>query len=190
MAMSTTTVISPINVEARRKVDVRVGDTVRVHQKIEDKGKTRVQVFEGLVIARKHGAEAGGTFTVRRSSGAYGVEKIFPLYAPMIDKIEVTGRSRVRRSKLYYIRDKATRQIKRQMRNRVGVPEVAEDEVVEEAPDAEPDQAPETAEEASIDASADQEAGATENMKTDDVNNESTETAGDSAADTEKTKEA
>ncbi len=109
-------IISPVNVEERRNLDIRTGDTVRVHQKIEDKGKTRLQVFEGVVLARKHGKEAGGTFTVRRVSGGVGVEKIYPLYSPMIDKIEIVKRAKVRRSKLYYIREKAAKQIRRQMR--------------------------------------------------------------------------
>ena len=111
------TVVSPVNIEQRRELDIRAGDTVRVHQKIQEKGKTRIQIFEGLVIARKHGKEAGGTFTVRRTSLGIGVEKIFPLYSPNIDKIEITKRSKVRRSKLYHIRDKAAKEIRRQMRN-------------------------------------------------------------------------
>ncbi|MDP2648672.1 MAG: 50S ribosomal protein L19, partial [bacterium] len=72
--------------------------------------------FEGLVLARKHGREAGATFTVRRVSSGVGVEKIFPLYSPMIDRIEVVKRARVRRAKLYYIRDKAAREARRQLR--------------------------------------------------------------------------
>ena len=101
---------SPVDMEARKTLDLRVGDTVRVQQKSEEKGKTRIQVFEGLVLARKHGTEAGGTFTVRRVASGVGVEKIFPLYSPMIDKVEVVKRSRVRRAKLYYIRDKVSRE--------------------------------------------------------------------------------
>ncbi|MBI5645206.1 50S ribosomal protein L19 [Candidatus Kaiserbacteria bacterium] len=108
--------ISPIDMEARKKLDLRAGDTVRVHQKIEEKGKTRLQVFEGLVLARKHGTEAGGTFTVRRVSSGVGVERIFPIYSPMIDKIEIVKRARVRRAKLYYIRDKVAREARRQLR--------------------------------------------------------------------------
>ena len=110
-------ITSPVNVEKRRKLGIRSGDTVRVWQKIEEKGKTRLQAFEGLVLARKHGNEAGGTFTVRRLSGSVGIEKIFPLYSPMIDSIEIIKRSKVRRAKLYYIRDKVAREIRRQMRN-------------------------------------------------------------------------
>lgn len=108
--------ISPVDVNVRKKLDIRPGDTVRVHQKIEEKGKTRVQIFEGLVLARKHGTEAGGTFTVRRVSSGVGIEKIFPLYSPMIDKIEVVKRSRVRRAKLYFIREKVAREARRQLR--------------------------------------------------------------------------
>ena len=109
--------ISPVNVGERKDLGIRSGDTVRVHQKIQEKGKTRLQVFEGLVIARKHGSEAGATFTVRATLSGVGVEKIFPLYSPLIDKIEIVRRSKVRRAKLYYIREKVARQIRRQLRH-------------------------------------------------------------------------
>lgn len=108
--------ISPVNMAGRRQLGMRAGDTVSVHQKIQDKGKTRIQLFEGLVLTRKHGNEPGATFTVRKMSDGIGVEKIFPLYSPMIDKIEITRRSKMRRAKLYYIREKVAREIKRQMR--------------------------------------------------------------------------
>lgn len=127
------TVISPVNIDSRRNLDIKTGDTVRVHQKIEEKGKTRTQMFEGIVIARKHGREAGGTFTVRRTSLGVGVEKIFPLYSPNIEKIEITKRSKVRRSKLYHIRDKAAKEIRRQMRNMVMMDTVMTDEEEKEA---------------------------------------------------------
>src|SRR3990167_577612 len=110
-------VISPVNIEERQKLELRAGDTGRVWQKIVEKGKTRLQAFEGLVLARKHGKEAGATFTVRRMSSGVGVEKIFPLYSPVIEKIEVVKRSKVRRAKLYHIREKAAKEISRQMRN-------------------------------------------------------------------------
>ncbi len=128
-------VISPVNIEERSKLDLRSGDTVRVWQKIVEKGKTRLQAFEGLVLARKHGTEAGATFTVRRIASGVGVEKIFPLYSPIIDKVEVLKRSRVRRAKLYHIRDKAAKEISRQMRNIRTAKEV-EPEVVEETVEA------------------------------------------------------
>lgn len=117
--MNTTTVgvtISPVDMRGRKELGIRPGDTVRVHQKIQDKDKTRFQIFEGLVLVRKHGSDAGATFTVRKVVDGIGVEKIFPLYSPMIDKIEILRRSKVRRSKLYYIREKVAREIKRQMR--------------------------------------------------------------------------
>ncbi len=107
---------SPIDMEARKNLNLRVGDTVKVHQKIEEKGKYRIQIFDGLVLARKHGSEPGATFTVRRVASGVGVEKVFPLYSPMIDSIEVTKRSRVRRAKLYYIREKVAREARRQLR--------------------------------------------------------------------------
>lgn len=108
--------VSPVDTDARKNLDLRAGDTVRVWQKIAEGDKTRLQAFEGLVIARKHGGEAGATFTVRRQVSGYGVEKIFPLYSPGIDKIEILRRAKVRRAKLYYVREKVAREIKRQMR--------------------------------------------------------------------------
>jgi large subunit ribosomal protein L19 len=114
--------ISPVDMSERQKLGIASGDNVKVSQKIQEKGKTRLQIFEGLVLAVKHGKEAGATFTVRRVASGVGVEKIFPLYSPMIDKIAITKRSKVRRSKLYHIRDKAAKEIKRQMRNTRAMP--------------------------------------------------------------------
>ncbi len=127
------TVITPVDVASRRNLDMRTGDTVRVWQKIQEKGKTRLQSFEGMVLARKHGSEAGATFTVRRNTNGFGVEKIFPLFSPMIDKIEVTKRSKTRRSKLYYIRDKALKEVKKRFKM-ASVKFSTEDSKVEEAP--------------------------------------------------------
>lgn len=133
----------PKDIANRKDLDIRTGDTVKVSLKIEEKGKTRIQAFEGLVIARKHGTESGGTFTVRKISHGVGVERIFPLYSPSIEKIEVLRRTTVRRSKLYFIREKVTRDIRRKMRNFVGFfassadlaqPEDMMAEVVEETP--------------------------------------------------------
>jgi large subunit ribosomal protein L19 len=106
----------PAAVESRKDLDIRTGDTVRVWQKIEEKGKFRLQAFEGLVLARKHGTEAGGTFTVRRVSSGVGVEKVFPLYSPMIDRIEIVKRARVGRAKIYHIREKVSREARRLLR--------------------------------------------------------------------------
>jgi large subunit ribosomal protein L19 len=108
--------ISPVNMEARKSLDLRVGDTVNVHQKIQEKDKTRIQQFQGLVLARKGGTEAGATFTVRRVTDGYGVEKIFPLYSPVIDKIEIVKRSKTRRAKLYNIRRQALKKISKRMK--------------------------------------------------------------------------
>ena len=124
---------SPVKIKDRKALDLKSGDTIRVWQKIQEKGKTRLQAFEGLVIAVKHGKEAGSTFTVRRIASGVGVEKIFPLYSPMIDSIETLKRSKVRRAKLYHIREKATKEIRRQMRNIRALPDntPSDDEVVE-----------------------------------------------------------
>ena len=84
---------------------VTVGDTVRVHVKVKEGARERVQVFEGTVIAKKHGG-IEETFTVRRISYGIGVEKVFPLHAPSIEKVEVVRHGKVRRAKLYYLRDR------------------------------------------------------------------------------------
>ncbi|HEX9721749.1 MAG TPA: 50S ribosomal protein L19 [Candidatus Paceibacterota bacterium] len=85
--------------------DIQPGDTVRVHQKIKEGGKERVQVFEGVILARKHGKGISATITVRKISQNVPVERIFPLHAPFIQKIEIVKRAKVRRAKLYYLRD-------------------------------------------------------------------------------------
>jgi large subunit ribosomal protein L19 len=127
------TPFTTIDVEARKKVQFSSGDTVRVWSKVKDKDKYRLQAFEGLVLARKHGTSPSATFTVRKVSSGVGVERIFPLYSPMIDKIEVTKKSKARRSKLYYIRDKAAKEIRRKMKAIVsGKVAVEETEAAEE----------------------------------------------------------
>jgi large subunit ribosomal protein L19 len=121
--------ISPVNMKERASLGIRPGDTVRVWQKIielkqtkgaDKKEKTvksaRRQAFEGLVLAVKHGTESGATFTVRRVASGVGVEKIFPLYSPTIDSVEVLRRARTRRAKLYFIREKAARDARHAMR--------------------------------------------------------------------------
>lgn len=126
--------------EERKALDLRAGDTVRVWQKIQEKDKTRLQSFEGLVLARKHGKEAGAMFTVRKVVDGVGVERIFPLYSPMIDSIEVTRRSKVRRAKLFYVREKAAKEISKRMRMEMisiktgGKAAVVAESATEEAP--------------------------------------------------------
>ena len=84
--------------------DIRPGDTVKVSQKIKEKDKERIQAFEGIIIAKKHGKGVSGTITVRRVISGVGVEKVFPIHSPIIEKIEVIRKGKVRRSKLYYLR--------------------------------------------------------------------------------------
>jgi large subunit ribosomal protein L19 len=127
-------VITPVKTDERVKLGIKPGDTVRVHQKVVEKGKTRLQVFEGLVLAVKHGTEPGATFTVRATMSGIGVEKIFPLYSPIIDKIEIVRRSKVRRAKLYFIREKVAREVRRQLRNMRMVKLSTEDFKEEEKP--------------------------------------------------------
>lgn len=94
--------------EANLKTDLPViepGDTVRVHQRIKEGNKERIQVFEGVVLARKHGQGIQSTITVRKESKGIGIERIFPVHMPSIEKIEVVRKAVVRRAKLYYLRD-------------------------------------------------------------------------------------
>ena len=108
---------TPVEQEDRKKLDFKAGDTVRVWSKILEKGKTRLQAFEGLVLCRKHGTESGATFTIRKVASGVGVERIFPLYSPNIDRIEILRKSKTRRSKLYYIRTKAVKEVKKRLKS-------------------------------------------------------------------------
>jgi large subunit ribosomal protein L19 len=115
--MKTTIKLSPVDMDARKALDFSSGDVVRVWNKIKEAdGKTRLQAFEGMVLARKHGAEVGATFTIRKVASGVGVERVFPLFSATIDKIEIVRRSRTRRSKLYYVRDKALRDVRRKLK--------------------------------------------------------------------------
>ena len=93
------------NMPEQETPSVTVGDTVRVHLKVKEGNRERIQVFEGTVIAKKHGG-INETFTVRRISYGVGVEKVFPLHSPVIEKVETIRRGKVRRAKLYYLRDR------------------------------------------------------------------------------------
>lgn len=90
----------------------RVGDTVRVHGKIKEGNRERIQVFEGTVIKRQNGTNARATFTVRKTSNGIGVEKTWPLHSPLVEKVEVVRRGKVRRAKLYYLRDRVGKRAK------------------------------------------------------------------------------
>lgn len=95
-------------------LEIKPGFTVRVHQKVKEGDKQRVQIFEGLVIAKKHGTGINSTITVRKIAEGVGVERIFPIHAPFIEKIEVAKKHKVRRAKLYYIRHKSAKQARLQ----------------------------------------------------------------------------
>ena len=132
MADITKSQFTPVEQEARKKLDFKAGDTVRVWSKIIEKGKTRLQAFEGLVLSRKHGAESGATFTIRKVASGVGVERIFPLYSPNIDKIEIVRKSKTRRSKLYYIRTKAVKEVKKRLKSVTISKDETEEEVKSE----------------------------------------------------------
>lgn len=97
-------------------INVRPGETIKIFQRVKEGEKTRVQPFEGLVIARKHGRGISATITIRKVSGGIGVEKIIPIHSPTITKVEVLKRAKVRRAKLYYIRTKAAKEVRRKMK--------------------------------------------------------------------------
>lgn len=144
--------ISPVDMKKRADLGLKSGDVVRVWQTIVElkTGKAankkevttknlRKQAFEGTVLAVKHGTEPGAMFTVRKIASGVGVEKIFPLYSPMIADVEVLRRTRTRRAKLYFIRRKAAYDVKRAMRRSITVDQraVKADAPVEEAPQTE-----------------------------------------------------
>lgn len=133
--MKTTITFTPVDIEARKALDFSSGDVVRVWNKIkENDGKIRLQAFEGMVLARKHGTEIGATFTVRRVASGVGVERVYPLFSVMIDKIEVVRHARTRRSKLYYVRDKALRDVRRKLKKDTRVVKKGANTTVESVP--------------------------------------------------------
>ncbi|MBO4799348.1 MAG: 50S ribosomal protein L19 [Lachnospiraceae bacterium] len=105
-------IIKKIEDEQLREVaEFRIGDTVKVHNKIKEGNRERVQVFEGIVIKRQGGGNRE-TFTVRKNSNGVGVEKTWPVHTPLIEKIEVVRRGKVRRAKLFYLRDRVGKKAK------------------------------------------------------------------------------
>jgi len=110
-----------IETEVKKEIpDIKPGDTVKVYQKITDvrdnKVKERIQVFEGIVLAKKHGKGISATITVRKVIDGVGVERIFPLHSPFIEKIEIVRSSKVRRAKLYYLREAKGKKAKLKMK--------------------------------------------------------------------------
>lgn len=103
--------IDRANMKKEGLVPLSIGDTVDVHVKIVEGGKERTQLYTGTIIAKK-GAAAMESFTVRRISHGVGVERVFPVHSPYIAKIEVTGSARVRRAKLYYLRDLSGKKVR------------------------------------------------------------------------------
>lgn len=99
--------------------NVRPGDTVRVSEKIKGESKKKSQVFEGIVISQKHGKGINATFTVRAILDGVGVEKIYPLHSPLIEKIEIVKKGKVRRAKLYYLRRKSEKEVRQKIRAQV-----------------------------------------------------------------------
>jgi large subunit ribosomal protein L19 len=109
--------LSPVNIESRKALNFKSGDVLRVATKVrESDGKFRIQDFEGLCLARKHGTEAGATFTVRKMSGDISVERVFPLYSPMIDSIKVVRSNKTRKSKIYFVRTKAAKETRKKLK--------------------------------------------------------------------------
>ena len=112
---------------------IRPGDTVKVHQKIKEGNKERIQVFEGVVIAAKHGVGVSGTITVRKVVDGVGVERIFPIHAPSLAKIEVVSSAKVRRAKLYYLRSMGSKKAKLKKRELIAaIAPVSSDEILGE----------------------------------------------------------
>ena len=116
--------------------DIRPGDTVRIYQKIKEKDKEKIQRFEGLVLARKHGKGIQATITVRKALSGIGVERIFPILSPNIEKIEIVKRGKVRRAKLYYLRTAKGRKARLKRKEIIEATETPEEKPKEEKPEA------------------------------------------------------
>jgi large subunit ribosomal protein L19 len=118
----TTISLTPVDIDFRKALDFKAGDNVKVDVKVKEgkdksgKDKFRIQSFEGIVLARKHGTEMGATFTVRKMSGTIAVERVFPLYSPVIDSIKLVRSNKTRKSKLYFIKDKAAKEVRRKLK--------------------------------------------------------------------------
>lgn len=119
--------------------EFKTGDIVKVHRRIKEGGKERVQIFEGIIIAKKGGQSSSPMITVRKVSSGVGVELVLPVYSPSIDKIEVVKKAKVKRAKLYYIRNKSAKSLRLKYKDiaKFGVVEaIAKEEVAEVKEDA------------------------------------------------------
>jgi large subunit ribosomal protein L19 len=132
-----TTLLEKFNKEQLKNLpELQPGDTIKVHQKIKEGEKERIQIFEGLIIAKKHGKGISATITVRKVVDGVGVERVFPIHSPSLDKIEVVKRGKVRRSKLYYLRTAKGK--KSRLKNKEFSQAIAEEPVETPAPEATP----------------------------------------------------
>lgn len=120
--------------KAKNYPEFKTGDIVKVHRRIKEGGKERVQIFEGIIIAKKGGQSSSPTITVRKVSNGVGVELVLPVYSPSIDTIEVVKKAKVKRAKLYYIRDKSAKSLRLKYKDIAKFGAVEEEE--EAAPEA------------------------------------------------------
>jgi len=126
-----TTLLEKFNKDQEKSLSqLKPGDTVKVHQKIKDGDKDRIQIFEGVIIAKKHGKGINATITVRKVVDSIGVERIFPIHSPSLEKIEVVSHGKVRRSKLYYL--KTAKGKKSRLKNKGFAKAIAPEEPVQE----------------------------------------------------------
>lgn len=117
-----------------KKEDVKPGMYIRVFQKIKEENKERIQRIEGIVLSRKHGSEPGATITLRRVLDGVGVEWILPIFSPLITKIELIRNARVKRAKLYFLRKKSSREIRKKLKVAPQEKELLENISTEENP--------------------------------------------------------
>ncbi len=145
-----TTLLQKFNKDQERKLpELRPGDTIKVHQKIKEGNKERIQIFEGVVIAKKHGKGISATITVRKVVDGVGVERVFPIHSPAVEKFEVLRSAKTRRSKLYYLRTAKGKKARLKKKDFAAAiaEQPAEQQATEEAPAAtETTEAPKTEE--------------------------------------------
>lgn len=108
--------------QLRQVPEIKAGQTVKVYQKVKEGNKERIQPFEGLVIATKHGRGLDGTFTVRKIAAGVGAERTYPLHSPAIDKIEILKTAKVKRAKLYYMRERFGKRARMKGKETIAVP--------------------------------------------------------------------